>query len=230
MRYDEIIDVRLLPPAATLLAIIVSVLLWILNQRVKQVSYRVLQQDADSAVVEIRNSGHLSVTPGDYHSPLTISCGRGAEVLSAAVLATAPGDLEDRCRTAGGERRSLIERLQGNEVRLAPVLLNDGDAITVRVVAEDLRGGIKVNGHINGVRKICAGRRKSLPATIMRSCGALVVVSAVLMVKPGDIIRYGWFEALPAVLFFLFGSILIAASIYDKRRVKITTSFMEPAS
>jgi hypothetical protein len=230
MRYDEIIDVRLLPPAATLLAITVTVLLWILNQRIKQVSYRVLQQDSDSAVVEIRNSGHLSVTPGDYHSPLTISCGRGAKVLSASVLATTPGDLEDRCRTVGGERRSLIQHLQGNEVRLAPVLLNDGDAITVRVVAEDLRGGIKVSGHINGIRKISAGRHKSLPATVMRSCGAIVLVTALFMVKPDEISKYGWFEALPAVLLFIFGALLIAGSIYDKRRVKITTSFMEPAS
>lgn len=230
MRYDEVIDVRLLPPAATCLAIIVSILLWILNQRVKSICYRVLNQDADSAVVEIRNSGHLSVTPGDYHSPLTISCGRGAKVLSAKVLATGPGDLEDRCRTASGERRSLVERLQGNEVRLAPVLLNEGDLIVVRVVAEDLRGGVKVSGHINGVRRITLGRTRSPVPTIMRGFGVVVMVSALFMVKPDEVLKYGVFEALPAVLFFFFGGTLIAASIYDKRKTKITTSFMEPAS
>jgi hypothetical protein len=150
-------------------------------------------------------------------------------VLAASVLATAPGDLEERCRTAGGERKSLIARLLGNEVQLAPVLLNDGDSVTVRVTAEDLRGGIRVTGHINGVRRISAGRGKGIVATVMRGFGIVVMVSSLFMVKPDEITQYGWFEALPAVLFFLFGCTLIAGSVYAKRKPRITTSFMEPA-
>ena len=94
MKYDELIDVRLLAPLATACGIMVTVVLFILNQRRKQLSYRILWQDILARakpdvvarllarfdgkastdlgllVVEVMNSGHLPISPSDFQSRL----------------------------------------------------------------------------------------------------------------------------------------------------------------
>jgi hypothetical protein len=227
MRYDEIIDVRLLAPLATALAIIVTVTLWVLNQRRKELSWKLLAQTESSAVVQIINTGHIAVVPGDYHSPLAVSAGPGARVISAVVLSTVPGDLEDRCRNSAGERRELLDRISGNEVLLAPVLLNDGDAITVKMEVENLRGGVRVNGHINGVRKISPWRPNTLIFQSLAVFGGLVMVASFGLLQPPAVLKYGIGEALPAILFFLFGYTVLSAGLYGKE--KAAGANLEPA-
>jgi hypothetical protein len=227
MRYDEIIDVRLLAPSATAVAIVVSIILWLLNQRRKQISWKVLSEGGNSAVVQIINSGHLAVVPGDYHSPMSISAGPGGRVVSAEVVSTVPGDLELRCRALDGTHRPLIERITSGEVLLAPILLNDGDSLVVRLKTEDSRGGVRVNAHINGIRKVSVWRPNTLGSTLLRTVGIFVMVSAVWSIEPTDIARYGLNEALPAILFFLLGYTLLTAGIYGKKLA--TRAGLEPA-
>jgi hypothetical protein len=227
MKYDQIIDVRLLAPSATGVAIVVSIILFTLNQRRKQLSWKLLSEDENSAVVQIINSGHLPIVPGDYHSPLAVSGGPATRLTSATVLSTVPGDLEDRCRTSGGERRKLIDRINGNEVLLSPVLLNDGDSITIRIMAEDYRGGAKVNGHINGVRRISVWRPKTAVFTALAIVGGLIMAFAVWCLEPEYIALYGAGEALPEVLLFLFGYTLLNAGLYGKKKTAATR--LEPA-
>lgn len=243
MKYDQIIDVRLLAPLATSVAIMVSIVLWLLNQRRKQLSYRVLWQDtlvrarsqmrdrmdilfdgksiedAGLLIVQILNSGHLPISPGDYHSRLTISAGPGAKVVFADVTATTPGDLEARCRTADGEKRNLIEAINESEVVLAPILLNEGDSVTVQVLTQKMRGGVKVSGHINGVRKVAPYRPSSVVAMILINSGALIMAASTLMFEPSSVVRFGISEGLPAILFFLFGYTLLSAGMTNRQKV-----------
>lgn len=243
MRFDEIIDVRLLAPSATAIGIAVSIVLWTLNQRNKQLSYRILWQDtltrahssvrdrldvrfdgesvkdASLLIVQILNSGRLPITPADFQSRLTISSGPGAKVLYADIASTSPGDLDDRCRTATGERKNLVERYEDGNVILSPILLNEGDSITVQMLIENLRGGVKVAGHINGIRRINSWRPKTLAATVLTNCGALAMAAAMLLCEPNAIMNYGIAEALPTVLFFLFGYTLLLAGIRSKQKL-----------
>lgn len=254
MRYDQIIDVRLLAPMATTVAIIVTIILWLLNQRRKELSYRVLWQDAltrarsvvrqrldirfdgktiDDAglvIVQIVNSGHLPISPADYQSRLTISAGPGSKVLFADISSTTPGDLEDRCRTASGERKSLIETLENNEVRLSPILLNDGDSMTIQMLVEDWRGGVKVGGHISGIRRIAMWKPTTLLSTSLTNVGALSMAGAALLVEPSAIVKYGLSEALPGLLIFLFGYTLLSAGIYNKQKATAASNTVELVS
>lgn len=249
---DQLIDVRLLAPLATSIAIIVSIILWKLNQRRKQLSYRILWQDALTrarssvrqrldvtfdgqsvkdaglVIVQILNSGHLPITPGDIQAKLHINLGPGAKVLYADLASTSPGDLDERCRTASGERKSLVESFSGNEVILAPVLLNEGDSFTVQMLVENLQGGVKVVGHINGIRRITPYRMSSGISTVFTNVGALIMCAAMLFCEPAQILDYGLAEALPAVLFFLFGYTLLSAGIYSKSKQTAAATNLGP--
>jgi hypothetical protein len=226
----------------------VSIVLWKLNQRRKQLSYKILFQDALTGarssvrqrldvtfdgksvkdaglvIVQVMNSGHLPIPPGDVQSRLHINVGPGAKVLYADVASTSPGDLDERCRTAAGERKSLVESFSGNEVVLAPVLLNEGDSFIVQMLVENLQGGVKVSGHINGIRRITPWRKRSGVSTVFTNVGALVMCAAVLFFEPRQIMNYGLAEALPAVLFFLFGYTLLSAGIYAKTKQTTATT------
>jgi hypothetical protein len=226
MSYDQIIDVRLLAPLATSVAIVVSIVLWLFNQRRKLLSYRVLKQDEHGATVQIMNNGHIPIVPGDYHSRLTIQSGPGSEVMEAQIVSTAPGDLEERCRNGGGVRKKLIEDIQANEVVLSQVLLNEGDSLVVRFTAEDFRGGVKVVGHINGVRRVTPWHPKTLVATLLRTVGIFIMVSSFFIVEPSAVLKYGLAEALPTVLFFLLGYTLLWSGMFSKRIA--TKSVLEP--
>lgn len=244
MKYDQLIDVRLLAPLATAIGIMVSIILWILNQRRKQLSYRVLfqgplfQADRDVAerllsrfdripssdlglvVVQLVNNGHLPISPSDFQSRLVISAGPGANVLFTNLSATAPGDLDERCRSAEGEKKSLIDGFSGHEVVLAPILLNPGDSITVQILAANLRGGIKVIGHINGIGRISSWRAPSLIPTVLINIGAMVMALSMLFVEPTVVAKFGFSEALAGVLFFIFGYTILVAGTYSSPRLK----------
>jgi hypothetical protein len=245
MKLDELIDVRLLAPMATGIGIVVSTILWTKNQRTKQLSYIILWQDALTHVrsnvrdrldirfdgepvhearlvlVQIINSGHLPIAVNDYQSKLSISCSPGAKVLYAEVIATTPGDLDDRCRSEQGSRKDLIEHIDKNEVTIAPILLNDGDSMTVQMLVENLRGSVKVGGHINGIRRITVWRPSTLVSTVLTNIGALVMAAAMLLCEPHEIFRYD-LPILAAVLFFLLGYTLLSAGLYAKQKNMIT--------
>ncbi len=240
MKYDELIDVRLLAPMATAIGIMVSIVLWILNQRRKQLSYRILWQgllaqatpdvaarlssrfdgnpssDVGLVVVEVVNSGHLPIGPSDFQSRLVISAGPGAKVLFTHVSSTTPGDLDDRCRTVDGEKKSLVEGFSGHEVVLAPILLNQGDSITVQIIAENLRGGVKVIGHINGIGRISIWRAPTAVSTAMINIGAIVMALSALFLEPKAIAQYGFSEALAGLFFFLFGYTILNSGVYSR--------------
>lgn len=246
MKYDQLIDVRLLPPLATVIGILVSIVLWVLNQRKKQLSYRILWQGLLSKaapevidrllnrfdgeptselgllVVQVVNSGHLPISPSDFQSRLVISAGPGAKVLFTNISSTSPGDLDDRCRTAAGEKKSLIDGFSGHEVVLTPILLNQGDSVTVQIIAEKLRGGVKVIGHINGIRRISLWRAPTAASSAMINIGAIVMALSALLVEPTAVAKFGFSEALAGLLFFCVGYTILIAGIYGRSKTGST--------
>ena len=225
------LDIRILAPTATSIGIIVSIFLWILNQRKKELSYEILfldqlvkvtgnarkhldvtfngrrVDDARLAIVRVFNSGHLPITKADFVMPISVDFSPGSRVMLVDIAETQPADLDDRCKV-GDNTVNLIDRIDRDKVILHPVLLNEGDSITMQILVHSEIGRPTVKGHIMGVRHIREHKPYNLAARSFTHIGALIMTGAMLMVEPKAIVSYNFEEVLPYVLLFVLGYIL----------------------
>ena len=227
-------DIRLAAPIATCLAILVSIYLWHLNRK-RALSYSILRRspllnlkgavcnefdihygghsvlDAYLIVVRVFNSGHLPINVGDFQSDLSIMLNPGSEILNATVIDTMPVDLHERLST---QQQSLLKNIGKEQLSLRPVLLNEGDAITVQILARNTNGEIKVRGHLNGIKGINIWHKSRLVPKLFIQLGALIMAFAMLGVDPDDLMRYRFDHVLPWLLIFLVGFVFLQAGIY----------------
>jgi len=231
------IDTRLLAPIATCIGIVISIILWFLNQHRKELSYMVLERhpvlnlkgaarnqldirfdghsilDSYLIVVRIFNRGHLPVNVSDYQTAMFVGLNPGAEILAASVIETIPADLEDRIKSKTPEAL-LIEKIVQERIFLTPILLNPGDSVTVQLLARNTAGAVEVHGHVQGIKRITCWREKRMWTKILTYSGAMVMAFAMLGVQPSDIIEFSLEHILPWVLIFLIGLVLLTAGIY----------------
>lgn len=231
------IDVRLLAPIATCLAIVVSVYLWRLSNR-KVLSYNILRRspflnlkgaardeldvhygghsliDAYLIVIRIFNSGHQPINPNDYQSNLSIQLNPGAEILAASVIDTEPVDLKDRIKNMPNGQKSLILQRETDRILLAPILLNSSDFMTVQILALNAVGEIRVKGHVHGIKAIRIWKEQRLWPKLLIQMGALVMAFAMLGVQPADILQCRFQHVLPWILIFLVGFVFLQAGLY----------------
>ncbi len=225
-------DIRLVAPLATMVGIMVSVYLWILNQKRKRLSYRVLScgpilrvkgssrkhlsvafdgtsvDDACLIIVRLTNSGHLPVTAADYTTDLSINFNPGSSVLMADVALASPADLDERVRQADASL-GLIKSLEPTRVVLRPVLLNDGDSVTYQIVVRNHRGSLSVRGHINGIRSVVEERRKPLLPRLLSAAGLVTITVSMLICEPTGFFTWGLEEILPCMQLFALGCMLL---------------------
>jgi len=230
-------------PLATSIGIIISITLWVLNQRRKTLSYQILSSDklvslkgpskhllevsfdgrtvydARLLVIKIINNGHLPISPSDYQSRLAISVPDGAQIIFADVLETSPADLEERLRS-GTTQNSLIELTSPTDLYLQPILLNSHDSATIQVLVNNLIGRIAIRAHINGVESIKELKRHNWLQLSLVQVGAIIMAGAALMVEPDDVTGFGLQELLPCILLFLLGYIVLSAGLYAPKRHK----------
>jgi hypothetical protein len=159
-----------------LVAIIVTVALYLLQRRRKSISYEVVSltpllsvkeevrdrvqisfdgkkvSDAHMLIVKVRNSGNVPVLPSDYERSIQFGFGGQTQVMSAEMVETNPSGID------------ADVSVLSNSVTLRPVLLNAGDAITVRVLLAQYDGSFDVTGRIVGVREI--GKTRIRPPTL----------------------------------------------------------------
>ena len=76
---------------------------------------------------EIRNTGNVPVMENDFDQPLMIELGEGASPLTVDVADTSPSDLRPQ---AAGYKTGVV---------LAPLLLNPGDGLTLKILTRNLR-------------------------------------------------------------------------------------------
>jgi hypothetical protein len=230
------LDVRLLAPIATAIGICVSVFLWILNQRKKELSYDVLfldnlvkirgnarkqlqvefngrtVDDARLAVVRLTNSGHLPINVGDYTTALSICFSAGSKVILADIAETQPADIDERC-FKDGELVSLIAGVEKERVVLQPVLLNSGDSIILQILVRDDFGKPQLKGHLMGVAAIRLNRPINLLPRILVHLGAGVMAGAMLLVEPNSLFTYSFEDVLPYLLLFVLGYIMFSLGL-----------------
>lgn len=226
------LDVRLIAPLATTVGIFVSIYLWVLNQKRKRLSYRVLScgpilkvkgssrkhlsvdfdgtsvDDACLIIVRLTNSGHLPITVGDYTTDLSINFNPGSRVLMADVALSSPADLDDRVRQSDSSF-GLIKTLEATRVVLQPVLMNDGDSVTYQIVVRNHRGGLSVRGHINGISNVVEERKQPIVPRLLSAAGLFTILVSLLICEPTGFFTWGVEEILPCMQLFALGCMLL---------------------
>jgi len=237
-------DIRLLAPIATLCAIMVSITLWILTQRKKEISFDIFREenlirvrgtarkrlsvtfdgqsveDLSLAVVRIFNSGHLPVQANEFQVPINLKVGAPANILSASVLDTTPGDLDERF--SKNEIAQPIIVIEPQKVTLNPVLLNSQDSITIQLLIKDYSGNLSVGGHVLGVRSLRQWHPPIIVPILLIQVGAFIMAGAMLLVEPAALRNFQIAEVLPFLLLFLLGYVLLLAGLsFPKRRMAL---------
>lgn len=236
-------DPRLYAPMATCLGIIVSVILWIKNQRRKELSYQVITNkplvglkgskkkkveifydgvnvnDAHLLVLKLINSGHLPINPSDFEGKVSVKLSAGTRILLAQVEETAPSDLVERYREKSG-KDDLIEIVDDSKVILNPVLLNGNDFITVQLLLNYPVRRVRLIGHVQGIGQIQELRPRSIASNMLIFLGFLVLVPAMIYVDPRSFMPLQLEELLPFILAGLLGFVLLCAGFFLHRRAK----------
>jgi len=233
-------DIRLFAPIATLFGITVSTTLWILNQRNKEISFNILREenlirvrgtarkrlevtfdgkpveDLSLAIVRIFNSGHLPVQASEFQVPINLKVAGLANILSASVLSTSPGDLDERFSKDGVSAPMIT--IEPQKVTLNPVLLNRQDSITIQLIIKDYSGNLTVGGHVLGVRNLKQWHPPILVPILLIQIGAFIMAGAMLLVEPAALRNFQFTEVLPFLLLFLLGYVLLLAGMTFPKR------------
>ena len=151
-----------------LLALIISILLWMQRKR-KALSYEIVSRTPllsfkekikgnlqilfdgrevqDVHLIEVRmfNSGNESIKSEDYERPINFSFGENAQVLTAEVVEANPESIHASA--------DIVD----TKVKLKPILLNGSDSFTLKMLVSQYSGeekDIKIDGRVAGVKDI----------------------------------------------------------------------------
>lgn len=229
-------DPRTWAPAATSVAIMVSITLWVLSQRKKALGYQILWSnalvnltaatrdrlevrfdgqpvhDARLIMIKIHNHGHLPIKPADYAVPITVSVGTSAKILMAEVIDTHPEDLA-LTSSKDGEADSLLDRVDEHQVVLHPVLLNAKDSLTLQLLVSQMIGKVNVGGRIEGIHQIKETKETNFASMLFTHLGALFMGGALLALNPVHLAHPTLAGLLPNIFAFIFGAILLGSGL-----------------
>ncbi|MBX9690360.1 MAG: hypothetical protein K2X27_26840 [Candidatus Obscuribacterales bacterium] len=239
----ENFDVRLLAPIATCLAITVTIILWVLNQKRKELSFQIVKrqslfmlkgeakkhlrvyfadnlvEDLQIIVVKVMNTGHLPINSGEYQGKLSINTGPGSTVLMGSVIESNPADLDERNPQKGADN-SIIEGLQADRLFLRPLLLNAGDSYCIQLIAKNISGRISLSGHIQGIKSIIERKEKAIMPVVLMQIGALIMAGSMLIVDPRSLMPFQLEDVLPYLLLFLLGYVFLSAGMILPSKVE----------
>lgn len=116
-------------------------------------------QDVYLVVVRIINTGNVSIESADYEDPVNLSFGENCLILTTDISKTNFKSL--RAST----------NIEKTKVVLAPVLLNKGDSITIKMLISHFDNEIEVDGHIAGVKSIRKLVDERVKYFILMLCG-----------------------------------------------------------
>ena len=192
----NIISTFIIGNIVAIIAVLVSLILFILSTKSKGFSYyiesansvvRVEENVSDKVevlyegskvenvnliVVTIRNSGNLSIEKEDFTRPVLFGFGWDAKVLSVSVVETEPPSFDP----------SFL--LNDNTVELVPILLNGGDNFIVNFLVSDWDpDAFEVHGRIVGVKDIKLEKGVSGFTKLFLILAAIVLVPAVLLMN-----------------------------------------------
>jgi hypothetical protein len=114
--------------------------------------------------IKILNSGNVPITSTDYERAVNFRFGDKAHILTAEVTDTTPKELR------------ATANIQTGNVVLTPILLNNGDSITFRMLVSQFHGEILVDGRIIGVKEIKQSRDKIVQYFVITVIGMVMML------------------------------------------------------
>lgn len=121
------------------------------------------------AVIRLRNSGNVPIATTDYERPISFTFGEGATVLSSAITATSPDNLNVGVET------------KDNVVVLQPALLNPRDSLTLKLLVSGEARDLSADGRIHGVHRIHPSVERQWIDFIFLTIGILLIISATII-------------------------------------------------
>ena len=95
-------------------------------------------------LVKVMNSGSAPIPARDYETPITINLGEKSEIVSVEVIEASPASLAEFVTLTANR----------NEVEVAPLLLNSGDSLTLKLLVNKARPTITMQGRIADIKEI----------------------------------------------------------------------------
>ena len=141
------------------------------------------------AIIQIVNRGS-PIPSGDFESPLTIFMGCESQIMSVEVIVKQPDSLD------------VASNIENGKIQIEPLLLNNGDFFTLKVIGTNLAENIEVAARILGVKELTSraselARRYRRQKIITYSQSALFAIGGVLLLARGlmdtntELIRLG---------------------------------------
>jgi len=158
---------------ASIIAVILSVIVYLLTRKKKALSYEVLSEyslisiadeikgnlqvlyggnpveNVHLLLVKFLNSGNVPITTSDFERPITLQLRGESKVLSAERVKASPDNL----------RVSL--KVEDKVVTVEPALMNGGDFFTTKVLIGQYSGSFDIDARIVGVKSIRVLRRQT---------------------------------------------------------------------
>jgi len=201
----------------TLIAIIVSVVIYFKQKSSKKLSYKVVSNTSiltheervkgefqlsykakkvDNVrliLLRIFNSGNVPITSADYEQPISIEFKDSTQVLTAEVIRKRPSNLQ------------AAVTIENRVVTLYPSLLNPADEIGLKILVSKFCNDINVSSRINGITKIDEVKDQQI-STIL----SVALILGLLLWGLGSLVWSMIFQV-PLIQTFAYDSVIVFA-------------------
>ena len=117
-------------------------------------------------VIRLTNTGNTPITSKDYEREIKLLFGDTSKILTADVSETIPENL--------GATITKTEQ----EIILKPVLLNSGDAVTIKALISQFDGSVSIDGRVVGIKSIEKRKDNSALSIILMVLGIVFTFGA----------------------------------------------------
>lgn len=215
----------------TIVAVLTPILLYLKQRKNKQLSYEIISstplisarreykdklniffekklvEQVHLLVIKLFNSGNLPILTDDYERHISLNFGEKAQTLTAEIINTDPKSLESSV--------GMLINGKGKEVTLSPVMLNDGDSITLKMLVNKFGGEVVVDGRIVGVKEIMQSKgMSSWKLFCIMTFGMIIMTGGVLC---GVLLKESPFQWIAYVLIFSGLAMYISGPIMSRK-------------
>ena len=161
-----LIDAGWISAITSVIAIILTLLIYFITRKKKSLSYEVLSEsplisisdeiksglqvlyngkpveNIHLCLIKFMNDGNVPIAANDYERPLTLSFGDPSSLVYVEKMQVTPSNL------------TLHIDVSGQAITVAPIMLNPGDSFTVKALINQYGGEFDVDARVLGVKSI----------------------------------------------------------------------------
>lgn len=98
-------------------------------------------------IIKLTNSGNVSLNRSDYESPIIFSFNQNISIMEADIIRTEPDNIKSEIN------------IDKNRLIIKPLLLNESDSITFKIILPSFEGYINADARIFGIKDISLKRK-----------------------------------------------------------------------